>query len=134
MDYGISHFQSQEAVDQLVRSFRRRIQPVVTRSVPRDRRSPRKGSIRPDRSRFLTPFFVFGTNAISAYVFSELLQSLFGAIHPRSMLNLQQVLYQSIQHIVSNQALASLLYSLGFVAVCWLFVSVLYRRKIFIRV
>src|SRR5258705_445982 len=45
---------------------------------------PRKRSTGPDRSRFLTPFFVFGTNAISAYVFSELLQSLFGAIHPRS--------------------------------------------------
>jgi predicted acyltransferase len=95
---------------------------------------PRNSSTGPDRSRFLTPFFVFGTNAISAYVFSELLQSLFGAIHPRSNLNLQQVLYQPIQHIVSNQALASLLYSLGFVAICWLFVSVLYRRKIFIRV
>ncbi len=95
---------------------------------------PEKSSSRPDRSRFLTPFLVLGTNAITAYVFSELLQSAFSSIHPRQNLNLQQLIYRSIQHVVPNQALASLLYSLGFVAVCWLFVSVLYRRRIFIRV
>jgi predicted acyltransferase len=95
---------------------------------------PEKNSTRPDRSRFLTPFLVFGTNAITAYVFSELLQSAFSSIHPRQNLNLQQLIYQSIQHLVPNQAFASLLYSIGFVAVCWLFVSVLYRRRIFIRV
>jgi len=95
---------------------------------------PKKGPNRPDRSRFLTPFLVFGTNAITAYVFSELLQSAFSSIHPRQDLNLQQLLYRFIQNVVPNQAFASLLYSLGFVAVCWLFVSVLYRRRIFIRV
>jgi predicted acyltransferase len=95
---------------------------------------PKKGPNRPDRSRFLTPFLVFGTNAITAYVFSELLQSTFSSIHLRQGLNLPQLIYRSILHIVPNQAFASLLYSLGFVAVCWLFVSVLYRRRIFIRV
>jgi predicted acyltransferase len=95
---------------------------------------PKKASNSSDRSRFLTPFLVFGTNAITAYVFSELLQSAFSSIHPRQNLNLQQMIYQSIQHVVPNPAFASLLYSLGFVAVCWLFVLVLYRRRIFIRV
>ena len=95
---------------------------------------PKKSSNRPDPSRFLTPFFVFGTNAITGYVFSELLQSTVSSIHPRQNLNLQQLIYRSIQHVVPNQAFASLLYSLGFVAVCWLFVLVLYRRRIFIRV
>jgi predicted acyltransferase len=95
---------------------------------------PENNSNRPHRSRFLKPFLVFGTNAITAYVFSELLQSAFSSIHPRQNLNLQQLIYRSIQHVVPNQAFASLLYSLGFVAVCWLFVSVLYRRRIFIRV
>jgi predicted acyltransferase len=94
----------------------------------------KKSPAEPDHSRFLTPFFVFGTNAISAYAFSELLQSTLTSIHPRQNLNLQQLLYQFIQHIVPNSAFASLLYSLGFVVVCWLFVSVLYRRRIFIRV
>jgi predicted acyltransferase len=94
----------------------------------------KRNSAEPGHSRFLTPLFVFGTNAISAYVFSELLQSTLTSIHPRQNLNLQQLLYQFIQHIVPNPAFASLLYSLGFVAVCWLFVSVLYRRRIFIRI
>jgi predicted acyltransferase len=95
---------------------------------------PKKSSNSSDRSRFLTPFLVFGTNAITAYVFSELLQSTLSSIHPRKDLNLQQLIYRSVQHVVPNQAFASLLYSLGFVAVCWIFVSVLYRRRIFIRV
>lgn len=95
---------------------------------------PEKSPGRPDRSRFLMPFLVFGTNAITAYVFSELLQSALSSIHPRQHVNVCQLIYQSIQHVVPNQAFASLLYSLGFVAVCWLFTSVLYRRKIFIRV
>ena len=77
---------------------------------------------------------MFGTNAITAYVFSELLQSTLSNIHPQQNINLPQLIYRSIQHVVPNPAFASLLYSLGFVAVCWLFVSVLYRRRIFIRV
>jgi predicted acyltransferase len=93
-----------------------------------------KSPTKPDHSRFLTPFFVFGTNAISAYVFSELLQSTLNSIHPRQNQNLQRVLYQSILHVVPDQAFASLLYSLGFVAICGLFISVLYHRRIFIRV
>jgi predicted acyltransferase len=95
---------------------------------------PEKSPTRASRSHFLTPFFVFGMNAISAYVFSELLQSTLSSIHPLQGLNLQQLLYRSILHVVPNQSFASLLYSLGFVAVCWLFISVFYRRGIFIRV
>jgi len=88
----------------------------------------------PQQSRLLAPFFVFGTNAIAAYVLSELLQSTISSIHPSPGVNVQHVLYRSIEHIVPNQAFASLLYSLGFVAVCWLLVSVLYRRRIFIKI
>ncbi len=94
----------------------------------------KKSPAEPDRSPLLTPFFVFGTNAISAYVFSELLQSMLSSIHTVENLNLQQLLYRSILHIVPNPAFASLLYSIGFVAACWFVVSVLYRRRIFIRV
>jgi predicted acyltransferase len=84
--------------------------------------------------RRTTPFFVFGTNAIAAYVFSELLASTLSSIHPRPSLNLQQILYRSIEGVVPNQALASLLYSIAFVVVCWLFISVLYRRNIFLKI
>ena len=93
-----------------------------------------KNSTNPGRRRFLMVLLVFGTNAISAYVFSELLQSTLGSIHPRPGLNLQQWLYWSVQHVVPNLAFASLLYSIAFVAVCWIPAWVLYRRKIFIKI
>lgn len=96
---------------------------------------PKKDSTRSGgHARFLAPFFVFGTNAIAAYVFSELLQSTFGSIHLRPGLNLQQFLYQAITHVIPNPAFASLLYSLGFVVICWLFVRELYRRNIFMKI
>jgi predicted acyltransferase len=85
-------------------------------------------------SRLLNPFLVFGTNAIAAYVFSELLQSTLSSIRLHSGINLQQLLYRSITHVVPNQPFASLLYSLAFVAVCWIPVSMLYRRSIFIKI
>jgi predicted acyltransferase len=81
-----------------------------------------------------TPLLVFGTNAIAAYVFSELLQSTLGSIHLNSSPNLQVRLFQIIHSIVPNAPFASLLYSLGFVAVCWAAIYPLYRRKIFIKI
>ena len=84
--------------------------------------------------RFLSPILVFGTNAIAAYVFSELLQSTLSSIHLHPGTNLQQLLYRSIAHGVPNQPFASLLYSIGFVAICWIPVSLLYRRSIFIKI
>jgi len=86
------------------------------------------------RSHFLSPVLVFGTNAIAAYIFSELLQSTLSSIHPHPGINLQQLLYRSIVHVLPNQAFAALLYSIGFVAVCWVPVSMLYRRSIFIKI
>jgi predicted acyltransferase len=93
-----------------------------------------KNSTKSGRRRFLMVLLVFGTNAISAYVFSELLQSTLGSIHPRPGLNLQQGFYWSIQHVVPNPAFASLLYSIAFVGLCWIPAWVLYRRKIFIKI
>jgi predicted acyltransferase len=95
---------------------------------------PEESQTRPNLSRSLKPFVVFGTNAIAAYVFSELLQSTLGSIHLHEGTNLQRWLYGSIQHVVPNLAFASLLYSLGIVTACWLFADVLYRRRIFIKV
>jgi predicted acyltransferase len=95
---------------------------------------PEKKSGKQDRSRLLTPFFIFGTNAIAAYVFSELLAAAIASIRLQSGLNLQQYCYQLIAQVVPNPSFASLLYSLLFVVVCWLFVAALYRRKIFLKV
>ena len=96
---------------------------------------PKKDPGKPNPSPWLTPFFVFGTNAIAAYVFSELLSAAIGTIHQQPNVNLQQSTYRLIQHAVPNEAFASLLFSLAYVGVCWLFVYiVLYRRKIFLKI
>jgi predicted acyltransferase len=95
---------------------------------------PRKDPGSAGKSRLLSPLFVFGTNAIAAYVFSELLQSAIGSVHLRTGLNLQQFFYRSIAHIIPNPAFASLIYSLSFVVICWLFVRELYRRNIFMKI
>jgi predicted acyltransferase len=86
------------------------------------------------RSGWLTPLLVFGTNAITAYVFSELLSSGIASIQMRPGMNLGHWLATGILSAVPNPAFASLLYSLGFVAVCWLPTYVLFRRKIFIKI
>lgn len=86
------------------------------------------------RSPLVTALLVFGTNAITAYVFSELLASGLSSIPTHAGSNLQETLYQSILHIVPNAPLASLLYSLAYVGVCWLFTYSLYRRRIFIKI
>jgi predicted acyltransferase len=95
---------------------------------------PGKKSAKQDHSGILKPFFIFGTNAIAAYVFSELLAAVFFSIHIHPGVTLQQSIFRSIQQVVPNVPFASLLYSIAFVAVCWLFVAVLYRRKIFIKI
>ncbi|NYF88705.1 DUF5009 domain-containing protein [Tunturiibacter empetritectus] len=82
----------------------------------------------------LKPFFIFGTNAIVAYVFSELLAAALSSIPMHPGVNLAQSIFRTILQAVPNVPFASLLYALAFVAVCWLFVAVLYRRKIFIKI
>lgn len=81
-----------------------------------------------------TFLLVFGTNAIFAYVLSELLASGLGSIHVAQHENLHQWFYEGIAAVVPDPAIASLLYSLGFVLVCWIVVYALYRKRIFIKI
>ena len=85
-----------------------------------------------------TPFWlVFGTNAIAAYVFSELLSSLLWAVHvsagPGTRIPLDRWIESRIFSPIHPPGVASLLYSICFMLVCWLFAGFLYRRKIFLR-
>jgi predicted acyltransferase len=89
---------------------------------------------RAEPSPWLKPLLVFGTNAIFAYVLSELLASVLEKIQLGGGLNAQQWIYQGIHNAISNAPFASLVYSLLFVAVCWLPTSVLYRNKIFLKI
>jgi predicted acyltransferase len=88
---------------------------------------------RSQRSPAWTPLLVFGTNAITAYVLSELMAATFETIHIGAI-SLQQWLYQAILKGIPDAAFASLLYSLGYVALCWVIVYPLYRKRIFLKI
>jgi predicted acyltransferase len=84
---------------------------------------------------WIFPWIVFGSNAIAAYVFSELLAPTlwtfkFGTEHK----SIGQMVYAAVFARVPDTAFGALLYSLAFVAVCFLPVLVLYRKKIFIKI
>lgn len=86
------------------------------------------------QKRGLYPWLVFGTNAITVYVFAELFQSTLNAIHVQGAITLQRQIYLNILAVVPWPAWASLIYSLCFVAVCFVPVVVLYRKRIFIKI
>ena len=83
------------------------------------------------------PWLVFGSNAISAYVFSELLA---GALYTIRMhdggrvIDLQQFIFRHWFFPLVNPSFGSLLYAIAYVLVCFLPVLLLYRKKIFIKV
>lgn len=98
------------------------------------RRSRHSGQDGEKKPLVFTFLLVFGMNAISAYVFAELLSSTLGAIHVAPHVSLGHWYFLHILTVVPNAAFASLLYSLSVVAVCWLFAYALYRKKIFIKI
>lgn len=82
-------------------------------------------------------WLVFGSNAISAYVLSEFLSATLSAIHVHvgtGKLNIQQFLFRRLFVPGHDLAVASLLYSICFVLVCFLPMAVLYHKRIFIKV
>jgi predicted acyltransferase len=85
------------------------------------------------RTHVLKPWLVFGTNALTAYAFSEVLAIALSAIPIRTGENLQQLLYALLPKSLGPPPLVSLLYSILFVCVCYVPVWELYRRKIFVR-
>jgi predicted acyltransferase len=83
------------------------------------------------------PWLVFGSNAITVYVFSELLAaalSTIGVHDGARTIVLQQYIYQHWFFPVVNPSFGSLLYAIAFVLVCFLPVVWLYRKKIFIKI
>jgi predicted acyltransferase len=72
------------------------------------------------------PWIVFGSNAIVAYVFSELLAS--------TLSSMQYLIYNRAFSSIVNPSFGSMLYSLAYVAVCFVPVLILYRKQIFIKI
>ncbi|WP_199726365.1 acyltransferase family protein [Acidipila sp. EB88] len=79
------------------------------------------------------PLLVFGRNAITSYVFAELLAGwcFFAHIHG---VGASLFVYQHFFQNRITPAIGSLLFSLAFVAVCWVPMAVLYRRHIFLKI
>ena len=95
-----------------------------------------RGAGKPEAARRKTfmPLLVFGTNAIAAYIFSELLPGVLYAIQVQPGVPLQRWFYFKILGVIAYPPMASLIYSLCFVGVCWLAIYTLYRRRIFLKI
>ena len=85
------------------------------------------------RRRYMV-LLVFGTNAIAAYVLSELLPGALDLFHPHPGIPFLRWFYQGILHIIPYAPMASMVFCILFAAVCWLPISVLYRRRIFLKI
>jgi predicted acyltransferase len=80
------------------------------------------------------PLLVFGTNAITAYVISEVMADCLGNVRVGPHSNVLRWTAEHIAAVIPSPALGSLAYSLLYVLVCWLIVLPLYRKKIFIKI
>jgi predicted acyltransferase len=87
----------------------------------------------PRHRPWTTPWLVFGTNAIAAYVFGSLL-AIALYVFPVGDSSAQEFIYQTIFEPLAPPVVASFLYSLSFVVVCWIPMWVLYRKKIFLKI
>ncbi len=87
------------------------------------------------RKLWTQPWIVFGTNAIFAYMLSELLAStlwIMGLRHRTEMF--WTAIYAPAFAHVHPVGLGSLLYSIAFALVCWLATYPLWRKKIFLKI
>jgi predicted acyltransferase len=80
------------------------------------------------------PLLVFGMNAITAYVISEVMAASLSNVHVGEHSNVLHWIYQHVAAVIGPPSVASLTYSLLYVLVCWLIVLPLYRKKIFIKI
>ena len=89
------------------------------------------------RSGWTWIWLVFGSNAIAAYMFSELLPGVIGniaiAAGTRHM-TLEAWLFTHLFAHIPNRGWAAFAYSVSFTAVCFIPVWLLYRRKIFLKI
>ena len=83
------------------------------------------------------PWLVFGSNAIMAYMFSELFPTALDSIHFTAngkRTNGLDYLYSHVFAHIPNPGWAAFAYSVTMTAICFLPVWFLYRKKIFVKV
>ena len=83
------------------------------------------------------PWKVFGSNAIFAYAFAELLSIVLEIVHVGgngTSVSLKEMICTRVFFPIVDPSFGSLLYSLSYVLVCFIPCLVLYRRRIFIKI
>jgi predicted acyltransferase len=85
------------------------------------------------RQRLLTPWQAFGSNALVAYVLSEIIAIAISTAHVTAGVSLQRWSYLLIPAWAGPPPLRSLVWSVAFTALCYLPVHLLYRKRIFIK-
>jgi predicted acyltransferase len=89
------------------------------------------------RKGWTFPWLVFGSNAIVAYMFSELLPGVLDNIHFAAGGHRTNVLnhaWHSVFAHIPDPGWAAFAYSVSFTAVCFVPAWMLYRKKIFVKV
>jgi predicted acyltransferase len=89
------------------------------------------------RGWWTKPFLVFGSNAIAAYVLADLVSSLLynWRVHSgHKVFTAQDYIYKAIFGGIASKPVESLLYSIAFVAICWLPIYWMYRKRIFLKI
>lgn len=82
-------------------------------------------------------WLVFGSNAITAYMISELLPSGLSSIHLTDAGRKVTVIQYVIRHVfwhIPNPGWATFTYSVCFAALCFVPVWILYRKRIFVKI
>ena len=93
--------------------------------------------VKQHRGAWTKPFVIFGTNAIAAYSLAELTSSLLFSVRAplgRHLVTLQDYIYRTVFGGITPKELGSLVYALAFVALCWLPIAWMYRKRIFLKV
>jgi predicted acyltransferase len=85
------------------------------------------------RRNLLTPWLAFGSNALAAYVLSEVLSVCIDTISVGNGLSLQRWSWLLVPAWMGSPALRSLLWSISFTAICYLPIYMLYRKHILIK-
>jgi len=90
------------------------------------------------RGRWTWPILVFGTNAIAAYLLSEVVAAVLYRVSIQTAsgerVSLLEKIYMHVFAPLASPANASLLYALVFVAACWVVMAVLDRKGIVIKI
>jgi predicted acyltransferase len=89
------------------------------------------------RTRWTWIWIVFGSNAIAAYMFSELLPAVLHNVHVMSGGERTDVIGFVFDHVfahIPDPGWAAFAYSVSFTAVCFFPMWILYRRRIFLKV